>query len=295
MKKVLILLSLVFLIGCNEEKNVATLSNDTTENNSAVNVIENVTEETEEPVVAFDDIIDGKLIENNDFSIGKTLIRYPSKDDLMISADLYLIDPEAPFIILFHQAGGSRGEYIETALKFNELGFNALAVDQRSGDKENDVINLTATRAYEQRLGIYFKDAIIDVEASIEYVSEHFGSNIYILGSSYSSSIVLMIGDDYKDVVNGVLSFSPGQNIVIDGQMVADFAKNLTVPAFVTCGSHESFEAENLVNVLQSEVLTYFVPDRLVTHGAKILWAETENNDQVWEAMIEFLSQVESM
>ena len=104
-----------------------------------------------------------------------------------------------------------------------------------------------------------------------------------------------MIGNDYKDVVKGVLSFSPGQNIVIEGQMVADFAKNLTVPTFITCGSHEGFEAENLVKVIQSDVLKFFLPDRLVTHGAKILWSETENNDQVWEAMTEFLTLVESL
>ena len=47
----------------------------------------------------------------------KTVI-YKSHDGLLITANLYLSHKaDAPFIILFHQAGWSRGEYKETAPK----------------------------------------------------------------------------------------------------------------------------------------------------------------------------------
>ena len=58
-------------------------------------------------------------------------ITFEAEDDLTITADLYRSDPrlETPFIVLFHQAGFSRGAYREIAPRLNALGFNAMAQD----------------------------------------------------------------------------------------------------------------------------------------------------------------------
>jgi len=63
-------------------------------------------------------------------------ITFPSSDGVKITADLYILhtDKNTPFIVLFHQAGFSRGEYREITPKLNRLGFNCMAIDQRSGD-----------------------------------------------------------------------------------------------------------------------------------------------------------------
>ena len=49
-------------------------------------------------------------------------ITFPSADGLVITADLYLQNrnKEVPFVVLFHQAGWSRGEYLEIAPKLNK-------------------------------------------------------------------------------------------------------------------------------------------------------------------------------
>ena len=36
---------------------------------------------------------------------------FPSKDSLLISADIYEVDEKKPLVLLCHQAGYSRGEY----------------------------------------------------------------------------------------------------------------------------------------------------------------------------------------
>jgi len=61
-------------------------------------------------------------------------IEFPSKDGLMITADSYEMLPGKGFILLCHQADFSRGEYTETAKRLNEMGYNCLAIDQRSGN-----------------------------------------------------------------------------------------------------------------------------------------------------------------
>lgn len=67
-------------------------------------------------------------------------ITFPSKDGLTLTADLYIMhDKSAPFIVLFHQARWSRGEYEEIAPRLNMMGFNCMAVDLRSGGQVNGV------------------------------------------------------------------------------------------------------------------------------------------------------------
>ena len=58
-----------------------------------------------------------------------------ASDGLSVSADVYTISTatNATWIVLAHQAGASRGEYRTIAPRLNKLGYNAIALDQRSG------------------------------------------------------------------------------------------------------------------------------------------------------------------
>ncbi len=95
-------------------------------------------------------------------------IEFKSLDGLLISADLYGdISNKTPMILLFHQAGWSRGEYREIAPKLVELGFNCMAIDQRSGDSVNDVQNETKVRAEEAGKSTSYLDALQDMEAAL--------------------------------------------------------------------------------------------------------------------------------
>ena len=71
-------------------------------------------------------------------------------DGLLITADLYEIDAKKPYILLFHQAGFSRGEYKETTQKIIKFGYNCLAVDLRSGGEVNYIQNNTALLAVQK-------------------------------------------------------------------------------------------------------------------------------------------------
>ena len=78
-------------------------------------------------------------------------VHFDSADGLKITADLYLShDKSKPFVVLCHQASWSRGEYREIAPKLIALGFNCMAIDQRSGNEVNDVKNETADLANQE-------------------------------------------------------------------------------------------------------------------------------------------------
>ena len=171
-------------------------------------------------------------------------ITFPSQDQLTITADLYMAHAStAPFIVLFHQATYSRGEYREIAPKLNLLGFNAMAVDQRSGDQVHGVVNETAKLAKEQSLSDTFIDALPDLLAAIDFAKTNYaGGKLIIWGSSYSSCLVLKIAGDTPDIADALLAFSPGEYYVHLGlgeTFIADSAKNITMPVFITSAFDE--------------------------------------------------------
>jgi alpha-beta hydrolase superfamily lysophospholipase len=68
-------------------------------------------------------------------------------DSLTIYGVLYHQSPQKPIIVLCHQAGSSKDEYAEIAPQLNALGFNCLAIDQRSGGNRLGGVNQTAAAA----------------------------------------------------------------------------------------------------------------------------------------------------
>jgi predicted alpha/beta hydrolase len=57
-----------------------------------------------------------------------------ASDGVKIYGDFYpAASKSAPYILLFHQAGSNRAEYAPIAPRLVKLGFNCLAIDQRSG------------------------------------------------------------------------------------------------------------------------------------------------------------------
>lgn len=99
---------------------------------------------------------------------GKT-INIKSQDGLRIKADIYKIDASAPYILLFHQANFSRGAYREIAPKLNKMGFNCIAIDQRSGKEINGVHNETYLNAKAQHKNTEYTDALLDLESTLQY------------------------------------------------------------------------------------------------------------------------------
>jgi len=148
------------------------------------------------------------------FANVKETITFPSLDGIKITADLYIqnSDKKTPFIVLFHRAGWSRGEYDEIALKLNDLGFNCMAVDLRSGGSVNGVQNLTKKDAVKNGKSTTYIDAMKDIRASLLFARKHFAKGKLIAwGSSYSASLVIKMVADDKKLADEVISFSPGE------------------------------------------------------------------------------------
>lgn len=217
--------------------------------------------------------------------------RFPSKDSLTISADLYEVNGKKPIVLLCHQAGFSRGEYKDTAIKLNHLGYSCLAIDQRSGKIANEVSNETAQRAKDKGLSTTYLDARQDIEAAIDYLYDiNENQPIILVGSSYSASLVLLIGKE-NIKVKAVAAFSPGE--YLKGINMSDKLYDYKKPVFVTSSKKEIQQIENLKIDVIKGVYRHFKPSIAGIHGSRALWESTEGSDKYWEAFEVFLKKID--
>lgn len=225
----------------------------------------------------------------------QTTIQFASEDELSITADLYKTHEQAPFIILFHQAGWSRGEYAEIAPKLNSMGFNCLAVDQRSGGEVNGVKNETKQAAEKLGKGTTYVDALPDMRAAIAYVKKTYNpEKLIIWGSSYSSALSLKLAGDHPDQIDGVLAFAPGEYFKRQGKpgdYITTSAKKISQPAFITSAKAEKNNWWGIYEAIPEEKKQHYLPKTAGNHGARALWSKFSDHQGYWEAVTSFLTQ----
>lgn len=228
------------------------------------------------------------------FSIGNSYaqetISFPSLDQLPITADLYKINDTASYIILCHLSEGSRGEYKETAQQLNNLGFNCLAIDTRTGDNILDVQNETAKAAKNSNKPTDYLSSEQDILAAIDYAySLGHNDGVILLGSSFSASLALKIAS-INPKVKAVIAFSPGEYFG-DQLNLKNSIKSLDKPTFVTSSKNEASAVSTLIESIDVDNLIHFIPEGDGAHGSISLWSMIPNNEEYWKALEKFLIQ----
>ncbi|MEN8106675.1 MAG: alpha/beta fold hydrolase [Pseudomonadota bacterium] len=224
-------------------------------------------------------------------------VTFPSEDGLLITADIHAPykNGEAPIIVLFHQAGGSRGEYVEIVPWLNTLGYNCMAVDQRSGDYVRGIENETASRAAQENRLTGYIDALPDINAALAYARRHYGKDgVIAWGSSYSAALVLKVAGDSSGLVDGVLAFSPGEYFERAGESeiwIQTSAQHITVPVFITSSRNEADKWAAIFAAIESGNKTSFIPVTDGRHGSRALWKKYPDSDAYLDAVQVFLER----
>jgi len=224
-------------------------------------------------------------------AVGQQKVTYKASDGLQVTADLYLGKPNSPFIILLHQAGYSRGEYAEIAPKLINLGYSCLAVDLRSGNEVNFIVNETAARASEKKFTVNYLDALPDILASIDYARALVQKPVVLFGSSYSASLALIVASESVKV-SGVIACSPGEYFG-DSTYVKQRINLPKKPVFV-CGSKREIPSIKLLvaNIPQKNIVIADPGRYSGTHGASSFWSTKPESSEMWLALTLFFSRL---
>ncbi|MEO0425523.1 MAG: alpha/beta hydrolase [Pseudomonadota bacterium] len=224
-------------------------------------------------------------------ALAQQTIRFAAEDGLEITADLYPAeDAKQTVLVLFHQAGSSRGEYQDIAPQLNGWGYTAMAIDQRSGRARNGVRNDTARAAKRAGKDTEYLDARADLLAAVAYAKDSLGATkVVVWGSSYSASLVLALAGHDPNWADGVLAFSPGE--YFQGKLaVAKSARGLAVPTFITSAKGELGSWASISEAIDADRLTAFAPTGPGKHGSSTLLPVGETSQEYWDAVQAFLS-----
>ncbi|MBA4782060.1 MAG: alpha/beta hydrolase [Rhizobiales bacterium] len=216
-------------------------------------------------------------------------VTFKAADGLSVTANLEKAS-SATAIVLFHQAGSSRGEYATIAPRLNNLGYTTLAVDQRSGGTFAGVVNETAKAAAKAGKPDDYADARPDMEAAISYARALPGiKRVVIWGSSYSAALVLLIAGEKSVKVDGALSFSPGE--YLRGTSVRGAAAAIAVPTFLSSARSETAQWQPFLKAIPKTANAVgFVPEGAGVHGSSALIAgRSPNAAEYWAAVEPFL------
>lgn len=226
-----------------------------------------------------------------------SLLEIPASDGLTITADTYFQTrgTTPPIIVLFHQARASRGEYQEIAPKLNALGYHCIAIDQRSGESINGIPNQTAALAKKQKKPAEYVDAIVDMEAALEYVHRQYpGAPVIAWGSSYSAALALNIAAEKPTLLDGVVAFSPGEYFSKQGKSgtwITDSAQYIRVPVFISSAQNEYSLWSSIYQNIPTTDKHAYLPSGEGAHGSRALWSSTEDEALYWGALENFLGK----
>lgn len=211
-------------------------------------------------------------------------ITFPAKDGKKVFADLYRAGAtqSTAVILMFHQAHSSAAEYYPIAPRVSKLGFDCLAVDQRSG---GDMYGPNRTAAqYSGDPG--YMAAYNDVEGALDWAQKQGYTTIVAWGSSYSSCLVLRLGSDHPDALKAVIGYSPGEYFDDKG-IVAQWAAGVKVPVYAVNTVDERADADGILKGHIGERMASVA----VIHGSSTLRSDKnpKGAEKCWKDLEPFL------
>jgi alpha-beta hydrolase superfamily lysophospholipase len=210
-------------------------------------------------------------------------------DGVVVHGAFYSASDPKAVVLLFHQAGSGKGEYATIAPRLAAAGYEALAIDQRSG---GDLFGKNQTAAALGRQASYV-EAEQDLEAALAWGRKR-KLPVILWGSSYSAALVFRVAARHPKEVKAVLAFSPGEYLGAAAPVSAAAAA-VRAPLFVTSASdpEEIAAARAILAASPASLKVQHVPMQGV-HGSSTLIAAKNPRgvEQNWSAVMAFLGRL---
>ena len=217
-------------------------------------------------------------------------VTFLASDGLEITADLYMYDSGAPYIILLHQENSSRGEYRDIAPRLTKMGFNCFAIDLRSGKESNFVQNETAALAQRSDLPATLLDCEKDILAAIDHIGKTaINHRCVLMGSCFSASLAMKVANQNRRVT-AVITCSPGEYFI--PLTVKDWLKDFNKMLFVTSTKREQLFVTELISDISPELITRYQSAEGGVQGAPALLSDNPQASDIWMSLMMFMNRV---
>ena len=224
-----------------------------------------------------------------------TPVQLRAADGVTVFGTYYNTTRPKALILLFHQAGSSKDEYATIAPRLTAEGYNALAIDQRSGGslfgRNETAANAPHKPGESEDAG--YPAAEADLKAALAWGVQQ-KLPIILWGSSYSAALVFDVAAQNPGKVKALLAFSPGEYMP-DKHFVGHAASALTIPVFVDSAANadEIEAAKTIADAVPGGRATHYVPAAGVHGSSTLITAKNPRGaDANWQAVLAFLKKV---
>jgi alpha-beta hydrolase superfamily lysophospholipase len=207
-------------------------------------------------------------------SFSQEVVTFSTNDNVQISAYDYNLNDSIPYVILLHNATGSKMDYLDIAYKIVKLGYNCLAIDMRVGNNE------TSSEYKNTHTEPDLLDARKDIKAAINFAYNKTKKTVILFGTEFSASLALIEAKS-NPKVKAVIAFSPGEYFT--SLKVEDSLAGFSKPAFVACSQMEYPYIIQLLSKADTKNIIIFKPGTAPgDHGLKALDPKTPGSKEYW-------------
>jgi pimeloyl-ACP methyl ester carboxylesterase len=198
-------------------------------------------------------------------------VSFDTSDGFLLKGDYYPGRPGGPVVLLLHQLGSTRADYISLAKLLQAKGMNALAYDARGhGESVMKGGVKTSWDGFSRR---DFLDMTKDIEAAERFLKEKKGAGntpVGIVGSSIQSSTGLIYAVSHPEV-RALVLLSPGRGYH-DIDTLGPMKEYGRRPVFIVAGEDDlySFESANELDKAAAGDKKLEVYINNAGHGAKM-------------------------
>lgn len=223
---------------------------------------------------------------------GKNTLYLYSADSLLITADEYITADTLPYLVLLHEQGSSRGEYVNILHRFQKMNFNCLVPDLRNGGNSGYLTNETAKRSRNRKYGRKAEDIEGDIRAAVDFAAMKSGKKVILVGAGANGSLALKVGKE-ADPVKAVIALSPGE-FFRNQFSVEDTIAGMKKPVLVLSSKMEYPYMEQLLSRVDISNKELFTPED--HEGRRGTGALTDNNpsqSEYWLSILLFFKELQ--
>lgn len=223
---------------------------------------------------------------------GKHTVYLYSADSLMITADEYVTADTLPYLVLLHEQGSSRGEYVNILHRFQKMNFNCLVPDLRNGGNTGYLTNETAKRSRNRKYSRKATDIEGDIKAAVDYAVMQSGKKVVLVGAGANGSLALVAARD-MDPVKAVIALSPGE-FFRNEFSVEETIAGIEKPVLVLSSKMEYPYMEQLLSGVDEGYKELFTPkDHEGRRGAEALTDNNPSQSSYWLSILLFFKELQ--
>ena len=131
-----------------------------------------------------------------------------------------------------------------------------------------------------------------DLIATLRTLRKNYpGAPLIVVGSTDMASLSLVVARDFPSLIDGLVLFSPSENLGPEGDKSAQHAaRGVGVPTFITGAEDEVQQWQGIYSAIKTKRKNAYIPTGPSVSGLQGLALQSPETEYTWQALDDFLN-----